>query len=314
MRLLAIPFSLGIALLGCGTDSPSENWVPNFHPPSKPSGFTRYITPTVTDITPGYNQEWCQWVAGPSDQAQDVLALAGYQSPTGHHAVLYATTETNFPVGESHICTTDDMLSISFLGGIGGEGTGGTNTLLPDGLYFRLEAGQAMMANTHWLNATDDTVEGQAVIDIKMAPESDQRTAADLLANNGDTFQINAGGMTSYDNSCLVKEDLNLAMVTNHMHQWGFSIYTEVIHTDGTTDMLRSDPAWSPEWAFNPQYTLYSLDVPKVVHAGETIHTHCEWMNTSANTLLFPDEMCDGIGFYFPGHGMITCEDGTWQN
>ena len=31
-----------------------------------------------------------------------------------------------------------------------------------------------------------------------------------------------------------------------------------------------------------------------------------------AAPLVFPTEMCVGIGFYFPGRGQINCVDGTW--
>src|SRR5262245_34199232 len=148
---LTIPFALG--LVGCGTDA--QQWVDGFHPPPAPDGYTRYITPTIKDIQPGDNLEYCQWVAAAADSAQDVLALQGFQSATGHHAVLYTTSETNFKVGESHLCTVEDMISIAFVGGVGGEGTGTNATQLPDGLYFRLPPGRALMANTHWLNATD---------------------------------------------------------------------------------------------------------------------------------------------------------------
>ncbi len=308
---LTLPVAFGLALFACGTDS-GPQWVPNFHPGPAMPGYDRYITPTIKDIKPGDNVEYCQWVAAASDTDQDVLDVTGYQSPTGHHAVLYATTETNFKVGESHICTTDDMVSISFLGGVFGEGVSGNSAKLPDGLNFRLPAGHALMANTHWLNATDTTVDGQAVIDLKFAPASDTRVVADLFANNGDTFQIPAGQPTAFDNNCVLQSDMNFAMVTNHMHTYGTSIYSELIHTDGTKEMIRNDTSWSPEWQFDPQYTRFSVAQPFVAHAGDTVHTHCEWTNTTSKDLVFPDEMCDGIGFYFPGHGQITCEDGTY--
>src|SRR5580693_6597302 len=101
----------------CATHGP--DYISGFDPPSVEAGYTRYVTPVVDNIMPGDDVEYCQWVAPSADSDQDVLAFSGEQSATGHHAVLYATTETNFAVGESHLCTTDDMLSISFIGGIG---------------------------------------------------------------------------------------------------------------------------------------------------------------------------------------------------
>ena len=68
------------------------------------------------------------------------------------------------------------MLHISFVGAIGGEGTATSAAKLPDGLNFRLPAGQALMINTHWLNATDNTVDGQAVIDVKFADATPDHT------------------------------------------------------------------------------------------------------------------------------------------
>ena len=299
-----------IVLLGC-TSSPK--YIAGFDPPPTPAGYTRYITPTVHDVMPGDSDEYCQWLAAPSDHDQDVLAMDAHQSLTGHHVILYATTETNFKVGETHLCTVADMVSISFIGGAGGEGNTNASAELPPGLFFRLPAGMALMANVHWLNESDTTVDGQAVIDVKYAPASNTRTIADLFANNGDTFSLPSGQLTAYDNSCVVQQDLNFALFNNHMHQYGTSIYTEVIHTDGTKEMIISNPTWSPEYQFNPTFAQYTLATPFAVHAGDTIHTHCEWTNTSSSTLTFPYEMCVGDGFYFPSQGQITCSDGGWN-
>jgi hypothetical protein len=304
---------LALALLvGCGTDSGSQQWVANFNPPPAMEGYTRFVTPTIKDIEPGANVEWCTWVADPSTVARDVIDLVGYQSATGHHAILYSTNDTRYKVGESHECTTEDMLHINFLGAVGGEGLGGNAAGLPDGLNFRLPAGQALMINSHWLNALDNPVDGQAVIDVKFDDPSPQRTIADLFANNGDTFEIPAGGAASYDVNCVAQHDLNIAMIANHMHGDGKSAYSEIIHTDGSKEMLVADAMWSAEQQFNPKYTKFSVDAPRLVHQGDTLHTHCDWQSTKSATELFPDEMCVGFLFYFPGNGMITCENGSW--
>src|SRR6185312_17375356 len=104
---------------GCGTNGP--DYIPGFDPPPVEAGYTRFVTPVVEDLKPGANIEYCAWVAAPAEKTQDVLAFSGKQSATGHHVVLYATSE-KYPVGESHVCTTEDMLSVSFVGGVGGEG------------------------------------------------------------------------------------------------------------------------------------------------------------------------------------------------
>lgn len=304
---------LAVAILvGCGTD-PGTQWVDNFNPPAVEDGYTRFVTPTIKDIEPGANIEWCQWVADPSTVDRDVMDVKGWQSATGHHAVLYATTATNFKVGESHECTTEDMLHIGFVGAIGGEGTGTDAAKLPDGLNFRLPAGQALMINTHWLNALDNPVDAQAVMDVKFTPASSDHTIADLFANNGDLFQIDPGQTATYDVNCTIQRDINLAMVTNHMHNYGTSVYSELVHQDGTKTMLVTDEQWMAEEQFNPKYQRFSVSAPMQAHAGDTFHTHCEWNNTTTTLKAFPDEMCAGVGFYFPGSGQITCENGGWS-
>jgi hypothetical protein len=297
-----------VAIIGCTSDD-AVKWVANFDPPPTPEGYTRYITPTIENIQPGANEEWCEWIAAPADTDQDVLALTGYQSRAGHHVVLYSTTETNFKVGEKHICTVADMISIGFIGGIGAEGDAAQ---LPEGLFFRLGAGKALMANTHWLNETDSTVDGQAVIDIKFGPASSEHVIADLFANNGDSFSLPSGQLTSYDVSCKLQTGLTFAMVADHMHVLGTSAYTELVHADNTSEMLVTDNPWSPDEQFNPTYVRYSVASPLVTVAGDTIHTHCEWTNTTSSTVTFPYEMCTGVGFYFPSQGAITCNDGSW--
>jgi Copper type II ascorbate-dependent monooxygenase, C-terminal domain len=299
---------LGMAAVGCGTNGP--DYIAGFDPPAVQDGYTRYVAPVVDNITPGADIEMCEWVAPVATEDQEVLDVTGLQSTTGHHAVLFATTETNFKVGESHICTPDDMVSVSFIGAV--VSTGAQLTQLPEGLFFRLRKGQALMMNTHWLNATDKTVEGQAVVDVKYGAADPSHTIADIFANNGDTFMIPPGAPTQYDVSCTFPQDMNFAMVTDHMHTAGTSAYTEVLHTDGTSTMLRQDTSWASDEQFNPIYTMFSLAQPYVVHTGDTIHTHCEWQNQGTSTLLFPDEMCAGQAFYFPGNGLSACDDGTW--
>jgi len=302
--------AIGTVLVGCGTDS-GPQYVANFNPSQVTPGYTRFLTPMMKGIAPGDNVEYCQWVAGPAATAQDVIDISGMQSRTGHHAILYATSETQFAVGESHICTEQDMLALTFIGAIGGEGTASSASHLPDGLYFRLPVDRALMINSHWLNATDEMIDGQAVIDVKFAPASDQRQTADLFANNGTRFQIPPGRAT-YDASCVLQQDMSLAMVANHMHDHGATVFSELVHPDGTTDMLLTEPTWSAEEQFNPQYTKFSLGAPKLAHAGDTYHTHCEWQNATTKTLAFPDEMCSGIAFYFPAQGNISCTEGAW--
>ncbi len=301
---------------GCGGNgmSPAPSpYIPGFEPMPAAAGYTRFITPPIRGIAPGTDQTWCQWVSPPATGDQDVLRIVGLQSRGGHHAVLYATTKKQ-RIGESHICTEDDMLSLSFLGAIGGEGTAGAITQLPSGLNFRLHQGQALMANVHFINASPQTFDGQAVIDVAFTPPAADHVVADLFANNGDTFTVPPMQQVSFDVSCTVQQDLSFAMVTNHMHGHGISALSEIIHADGTHEQTVRDDTWAADQMFNPRYAVYSVQAPKVAKKGETYHTRCTCRNDSDKPLTFPTEMCAGVGFYFPGNGSIACSDGGWPS
>jgi hypothetical protein len=298
-------------VLGCSQE-PAQSWVKGFNPPVTQSGYTRMVSPTIKNLTPGTDAEWCQYLAAPAAVDRDIVDVIGAQSATGHHAVLYATTDNSYPVGESHLCTEDDMLHISFLGAIGGEGTAGPAARLPDGLYFRLPAGRSLLANTHWVNASLNTVDGQAVFDVKFADPDGSRQIADLFANNGDTFVIPAGGHAVHDVSCPLGTDLTIAMSTNHMHTHGVSAYTELLHADGTREMLVQDDTWASDQQFNPKYNRFGISGARLAKKGDLYHTHCEWDNPTGTPLAFPKEMCAGVSFYFPSQGQIACSDGSW--
>jgi hypothetical protein len=70
--------------------------------------------------------------------------------------------------------------------------------------------------------------------------------------------------------------------------------------------------AHSRTQGFNPKYNKFSLAAPKVAHTGDTIHTHCEWQNSTTKPITFPTEMCAGVTFYFPAHGQMTCTEGAF--
>lgn len=95
------------------------------------------------------------------------------------------------------------------------------------------------------------------------------------------------------------------------MHEWGVSTYTEVTDPAGVTEMLKNDPHWSADWALNPNLTAFTVEQPKIVKAGSTLHTHCKWRNDGAEAVKFPTEMCVFFGFVLRDSDVI-CNNGEW--
>lgn len=310
-----VGFLLVGALAGCGgteqggTDAPSE-FIEGLNPPPVAEGYERYVTPVIHDIQPGEDGIWCQYLSGAFDQDMDVIDVMGEQSTGGHHLIFYATSNIA-PVGTTRECSDADMLSLHFLGGIGGEGAGAVADALPSSAVFRIPKGYALMSNTHFLNTSAKTMDGQGYLDLKLAPADATKTAASMFVNINSNVLVPAHQSATLEANCPVQEDLKMFAFGNHMHEKGKSIYTEIIHADGTKELLRTDETWNEEMVFNPKFNIWSVEQPVWFRKGDTIHTHCEWNNDTTEDRAFPTEMCVGFGIFLGG-SELHCIDGVW--
>lgn len=245
----------------------------------------------------------------PLDSDADVMDVTGAQAKGGHHAILYATTDVQ-PVGTTRPWQDSDQLTARLVGGVGGGG--GANVKLPPGVVFRIAKGSALMIQTHYLNPTAATLTGRSVIDVKLGPVDPSALVASIATNTTVKLSIAPGAPTTIETSCVVQEDLPFVMYANHMHQWGVSASTQVVGTDGTTRSIKADPVWDPNWAFDPNFSKFSLQAPSVISAGSTIQTTCTWTNTTSAAITFPTEMCVFFGFFL-GDSDVNCVGGQWM-
>lgn len=299
MKHLVAICIFAMATTACTSSSDDADYVKGFNPPPVADGYTRYVLPVYHGLLPGENKMLCQWVAVANDADLDVVDIKGYQSVTGHHAVLYSTSETE-DIGTTRECTTQDMVSVEFLGGVGGEAGGGAPKL-PDPYVFRFGKQRMLLANAHYLNATDSVQDVQSVLDIKTAEPSDAHKPAGMVNATYTDFQIPANTPSySLDTYATVPVDMTLLVWFNHMHSNGTSALTEVKRADGMVQTLAVDTVWNAEEAFNPSFTHYdpSASTPMQLKAGDQLHINCTWENNTSSPIMFPDEMCVGSGFY----------------
>ena len=290
-----------LALAACGDDD---------DPPDAdagPSGVTRYEVPTMT-IAPGETKMYLHWVSEPFAESMNIADLTGTQGPGGHHAILYTTSEIQ-PVGTTREFGNDDQAGIQFVGGIGGEG--GAAVKLPAGVVFRVPAGRALAVQTHYFNPGDTAIEGRSTIDVQLAPPSPTDRVAHFFASAAIGVSVPAHSDPERSTSCVLQADLPLLMYSNHIHELGVSIRTTVTAPDGTTEVLKDDASWDPEWIFNPDYTSASVAAPRLLRAGSTVTTTCRWHNDTGTTWTDPDEMCVFFAFFL-GERDVTCADGQW--
>jgi len=305
---------LALGLAACGSSPDDERKLPHeqsFNPPPAKAGYTRIVAPVMANLAPGSDVMYCQYIQAPLDRDMDILDVTGYQSTAGHHAVAYATT-ANIPVGTSGPCTEESSLAGAFVGGIGGEGGGGVT--LPEGVAFRLPKGSAIMINTHFLNATNDVIDGQTVLDIKYAEVDPSRKIASFFVNINFGFNIPARGTGLAVAECPVARDLEFILFTNHMHDYGVRAHTDLVRAgSGALELVHADEQWEYEMQFKAVYSQWGVDQPLRIAKGDVLRTHCEWGNTSDAALAFPREMCVGVGFFLSdGSSTPMCANGNW--
>jgi len=315
---------------GNGGDQPHENQVNQAGAfPAATEGYQRFETTTVKNVAPGSDVTYCQYVMAPADHDMDIIDVRGYQSELGHHAVAFsfhATADTM--IGDSFKCMgtefssgdgTEDSSSSdsglanmgSFLGAAGNQ----SGSKLPDGVAFRLKAGDGIMLNVHYLNTTTKPLDGRSAVDVKFADADPDRLIASLFVNLNVGFELPSNAKAESSVQCVAGDDVSIIMMGNHMHEFGTGATTEVIAADGTNVMLHDDPTWTYEMQFNPDYTRWTAEEPFVLHTGDTIRTTCRWNNTKPEMMKFPREMCLGTGFALTKGGSTqvpACAAGTW--
>ena len=324
-----------LSLIACGSTTDSTAPVaepassqPAFKPAAAPEGYTRFTAKTIPEIQPGADVTYCQYVMPPLDRDMDVLNVGGYQSKFGHHAVAFSYTDNGTQViGESTQCMGTEVGEIpmpgssalseigTFLGGIGGDISESGQTL-PEGVAFRMKAGQGIMLNVHYINTGPTAMSGDAVVDVQFAEVDPNRKIAALFVNVNADFDLPAGGQFDSSAGCVAGSDVKILMLSNHMHEYGTSAKTEVVRAGtGVVEVLHHDPEWTYEMQFNGVYSRWPVDSPFVLHTGDTITTSCSWRNPTAESIVFPREMCIGVGFALASGDDPTapaCFQGQW--
>lgn len=330
--LVAISCSCLAACSSRGSGSTASPVGATFDPPPPLAGYTRLTSSTVHAVPPGSDVTYCEYVMPPLDHDVDVLQVTGYQSAFGHHAVAFTYTPgPNDVLGASFPCMgtefnaggSADAGALSagsqgtFLGGIGGNASSGKDsTSLPEGVAFRLKKGSGVMLNVHYINTGATEIDGDAVVDLQLAEPDPSRKIAALFVNLNMGFELSPVGKTSSTVDCVAESDVQVIMMTNHMHELGTSASTELLRAGGGgTEMLHEDPAWSYDMQFNPVYSRWPATSPLTIHSGDTIRTTCNWANPGAEAVKFPREMCVGVGFVLTTGDHPTapsCAQGTW--
>lgn len=296
-------------VVGACASNNTGNSVPlidGFDPPAPGTGEIQLIIPAIHGIAAGADTTQCTYLDYRAASTLDVIEYHGYQSSVGaHHMILYAI-DNKEPAG-THECTEDDMINARYLAGGGADSPAQP---LPDGIVLRLPADTQVMIQTHWINATDNVIDGQAAFNLKVEDTKPTNVAAQLFTVVTTMMTLDPGAGSAHAD-CVLKQDMSFFMMGGHAHEWATHITLTETPAGADPQMIYDTP-WSKEYEFNPPRNGYTKDAPFVMHAGDKLAIDCTYNNTTGSTIYFPTEMCAAFGYFFPAVNEIDCTDGSW--
>jgi len=297
-------------VVGCGTDTPGQSGpevLPDLTVPPVPENGVQIITPIVTDIQPGSDNEICTWTDVILDKTTDIRSTLSFQTePPGHHVVVYYTS-VHQPAGTQRPCSDTDMATFRYLTG---NGTNGEINEAPGNLVFRAPAGSQIVINHHYLNATESVLKGQVALNVNFAdPGNYVPSGAAAIVDTAIQVPI---GASSWDIHCELQRDLKYWYFIPHMHRWGSHITIDTTHAGEKTRMF--DTIWNDAFTFHPPEKRMDPATPMILKQGDAIDVHCEWNNDTDKVLGFGFEMCVGFGQFVDDEqlGNVACDGGNW--
>lgn len=298
-----------LLLVGCAADSGPE-LLAGFDPGPAPDNGMQIVLDPVRDIQPGESREICTYTDVKTDAVVDVRALQSFQATGGHHVALYISKVAS-PSDKSHVCTDADMVNLRF---VAASGSQGQVNEAPGQLVYRIPAGSTLVLQQHYINTTSSAIDSQAALNLIYADPGQSYTPSSGLAFVDTDLHL-APGVDTADIACTMQQDIKAWFAIPHMHRYGTSI--SVTHTHaGTTDTIFDLPEWDAGFEFHAPEQRWDVADPMVFAAGDQVNVHCEWNNTTQDTLVFGNEMCVFFAETIDdsNQGNIDCNNGDWGN
>ncbi len=182
--------------------------------------------------------------------------------------------------------------------------TKGDRVSLPPPQALRVEAGEALVLQSHYINTGTEARWVMDSMDL-FAPGVDEEVLiTDSLILNTTAINIPPGGAEhEVVKTCTLEQDLRVEQVTGHTHEYGVWFELEAVPAEGPPIRLfhsTDGPVLRDFAGFYPA----GVDL----EAGDALRITCRWSNTTDSALRFPREMCAGVTYYTPGMGALLCD------
>jgi hypothetical protein len=216
-----------------------------------------------------------------------------------HHINLYATPD---PIedGTSGPCRFDNATYLM------GWEPGRPNTVLPDdvGLEMPARGSRGIILEVHYHNAfgyhsLDRSGMAICTTTTPRPYTAGVVTAGTKLISVPARASATATGLCPSSVTAGITEPLHVLTTAPHMHAIGRTLQTEIVHPDGTTEVLAPATPWDP--AHQPLFQHLPF---KDINPGDELRTTCTYDNPADRPVLFGpravDEMCYSFNLVYP--------------
>jgi hypothetical protein len=234
----------------------------------------------------------------------NVQSAKGQQGVGGHHLIVYYTDQ-KVPVGH-HPCTDVEMLGLHQIAADAGNNEG--VVALPDGYATKVPEGKQLVVQSHYIRTADGPLTVNDSISLKTIEDKDVKEFANSFVMVDGNFKVPARATATSTTKCAAPQDLDLLIMTGHMHEWGSHYKLERIDETGKSLETLYDADWEPLFVAHPPIKTYDPKTPLHFAKGTLLRQTCTWKNTEDTEKAFPREMCVMFSYYIPDNGFIECD------
>ncbi|HVO29563.1 MAG TPA: hypothetical protein VMV18_02455 [bacterium] len=283
MRRIVLGTVAAVLLAGCGAGAGKKST-------ALPSSVTIGIAPWT--VQAGEDRIWCKTMKVPFDQTIDVSKFTIDMAPGSHHFILYRTT-ANLPDGFGD-CPA--MGNETFV--VGSQNPGTFAFAYPQGLAMPLFAGEQLVLQSHYVNASNAAIQAKVDVTMDLIPHSEVTNYVETFLIPDTSFAIppQTFGYTDGGKNQTETPGLNILSISSHMHKRG-TLFTIAEIGATSSNNLFTTTTWDA-----PPIKVF--DPPLVTDASKKLHYQCTWDNETTHTIHFgpttEDEMCIMVVTVYP--------------
>jgi len=250
-------------------------------------------------LSPGEENEVCRYFVLPGDGQLDVNAFEHAYSNGSHHLLVYLTGRAAGDVDDQIFpCAGTSFADLGVTGVAYGAQVARGEIGFPDDVALKLRAGDVILVQAHYLNASDRPLDAQVRVNMLTAAEPAAIEAGTFLFYNY-AILVPPNEEATARMTCGISEDVNLIYGMSHMHRRGVGYRSWVAGGDlAEPEMLIATDDWE-----NVEPTTFAPE--KRLHAGQRVEFECDYVGEPSRTIVegpsaADNEMCTFVAAYYP--------------